>query len=110
MRCVNSIVAGERLWYEPIPGSAILPTLSSTSAAVLTGVESIASRCRTRQSTRQMTSGFRLYFEVWFETLRQIPIALPASRTSRHKGGRRRVRKLVPTAMCPRRGARGTLG
>jgi len=32
----------EWLLYVPIPGSAILPTLSSTSAAVLTGAESIA--------------------------------------------------------------------
>lgn len=70
-------------WWEwlrcaPIPGSAILPTLSSTSAAVPTGVESITRRCsRTRQGTRQWASGSRLGFEVWYEPLRQNPSAFP---------------------------------
>lgn len=67
----------EQLLHVPIPGSAILPTFSSTSAAVLTGAESIESWCRMRESTRQTGSGSRLDFEVWYEPLRQTPIALP---------------------------------
>ena len=91
---------GERLFYAPIPGSAILPTLSSTSAAVLTGTVSITRMCRTRYDTRQVAQA-----SAWISRSSESLFGRPRSRSplpmlldAGQPMGRESSRRRIPTA------------